>query len=106
MSAPPSPSVYKGVPADDQVIEGARGGLFAKVGLGHSMDLLHSPPVDLQIRIDRCDYMHAQFTNGGNNFEEVSSSWQVCEGLGIGSKLYWSQQTEEGSSCDCFILTF
>ena len=29
------------------------------------MDLLHSPPVDLQIRIDHCDYMHAQFTNGG-----------------------------------------
>ena len=60
MFAPLSPSVYKGVPADNQVIEGQRGGgLFAKVGLGHSMDLLHSPPVDLQIRIDRCDYMHA-----------------------------------------------
>ena len=39
--------------------------MFAKVGLGHSMDLLHSPPVDLQIRIDHCDYMHAQFTHGG-----------------------------------------
>ena len=35
-----------------------KGRLFAKVGLGHSMDLLHSPPVDLQIRIDHCDYMH------------------------------------------------
>ena len=85
MSAPPSPSVYKGVPADNQVIEG-QGGLFAKVGLGHSMDLLHSPPVDLQIRIDRCDYMHAQFTHGGNNFEGVSSYWNT--GLGIGSQLY------------------
>ena len=29
------------------------------------MDLLHSPPVDLQIRIDHCNYMHAQFTHGG-----------------------------------------
>ena len=30
MSAPPSPSVYKGVPADNQVIEGARGGCSPK----------------------------------------------------------------------------
>ena len=70
------------------------------------MDLLHSPPVDLQIRIDRCDYMHAQFTNGGIILKKFPAPGKDMKERGIGSKLYWSQQTEEGSSCDCFILTF
>ena len=66
------------------------------MGLRHSMDLLHSPPVDLQIRIDHCDYMHAQFTHGGNNFEFPATGIQDWE---LGPNC-----TEEGSSADEIVL--
>ena len=53
-SSPPasSPSVYKGVPSDNQVIEG--GALLNKPGLGHFVDSL-PPPVGTNVNWSQFD---------------------------------------------------
>ena len=66
------------------------------------MDLLHSPPVDLQIRIDHCDYMHVCSRMGEIILKEFPASgiqdWE------LGPNCTGPNQKEEGSSADEIVL--
>ena len=66
------------------------------------MDLLHSPPVDLQIRIDHCDYMHVCSRMGEIILKEFPPTG--IEDWKLGPNCTGPNQTEEGSSADEIVL--
>ena len=105
MSAPPSPSVYKGVPADNQVIEAARRGGCSPKWVWDNQWICYTAHLWI-CRSGLIIVITCMFTHGGNNFEGVSSYWNT--GLGIGSQLYWPQSNSgrKLSRRDCFIFYY